>query len=394
MNKNILNTGVQYFIDKYLNTDIVSVVLKKSPFPEISSQELAEQIEAKKKCQKKLPTWFNTSKIFYPNKLNIEQCSSEITAEYKAQIVSGKTLVDLTGGLGIDTYFFSKKMEEVFHCEIDKNLSDIAAYNLDVLGVENVKAIPLDGLEFLRSSDGEFDWLYIDPSRRSDSKGKVFQLSDCTPNIIEHLPLLIKKAKQILVKTSPLLDLTKGLNQLQHVKEIHIVAVKNEVKELLWVLQRQYQGKILAKTINITELESQSFDFYLSEEKNTIASLEFPLSYLYEPNVALLKAGAFKLISKAFHVKKLHDNSHLYTSDEFVEFPGRVFLIQKVYRYTKKELKAFTGKQANIAVRNFPESVATIRKKYKIRDGGNVYLFFTKVKNSELVVIHASKPSR
>ena len=185
MNKNILNTGVQHFININLNTDIMSVLLKKSDFDTISSKELVEQIEAKNKCKNKLPSWYKTKKIYYPNKLNIEQCSSELTAEYKAQIVSGKSLVDLTGGFGVDSFYFSKKIEHVFHCEINKNLSKIAAHNFDVLGVNNTEVISSDGLDFLQNSNEVYDWVYLDPSRRSESKQKVFLLSDCTPDILK-----------------------------------------------------------------------------------------------------------------------------------------------------------------------------------------------------------------
>lgn len=391
MNKNILNTGVQEFIENNLNTDIMSVVLKGSPFPDVSTQELAEQIQAKKKCQHKLPTWYRTPKIYYPNTLNIEQCSSEITAEYKARLVRGKTLVDLSGGLGVDAFFFSKKIPTVFHCEIDENLSEIAAYNFGVLGVGNVEVHCIDGMVFLQECNREFDWLYVDPSRRSETKNKVFLLSDCTPNITDHLSLLFNRSKRILVKTSPLLDLTIGLKQLANVKEIHIVAVKNEVKEVLWVLQRRKETNIRVKTINFLDTKTQSFDFDLSEEKNTIALLGPPLTYIYEPNAALLKAGAFKLITTKLGVEKLHVHSHLYTSNDLVEFPGRVFRIEKVLPYTKKELRPLVGTRANVTVRNFPESVSQIRKKYKIKDGGDVYLFFTRLKNNQLTLIKASR---
>ncbi|WP_317173206.1 THUMP-like domain-containing protein [Maribacter aquimaris] len=369
----------------------MSVILKKSPFHNISSQELAEQIQAKKKCEKKLPYWFSTPLIYYPNKLNIEQCSSETTAKYKASILSGKTLVDLTGGLGVDTYFFSKKIEKVFHCEINQNLSEIAAHNLGILGVGNIDFSSMDGMDFLEGSHQNFDWLYVDPSRRSESKGKVFMLSDCTPNIVEHLPLLFQKSKHILIKTSPLLDITIGLNELAHVKEIHVVALKNEVKELLWVLEREYQGKTHIRTLNITPPKPQRFSFNLTDEKDTLPSYELPQNYLYEPNVALLKAGAFKITSKAFRVHKLHEHSHLFTSKDLLEFPGRVFHIEDVIGYSKKELKPLIGTKANITVRNFPESVTTIRKKHKIKDGGEVYLFFTRLQNNQLAVIKTSK---
>ena len=310
MNKIILNTGVQDFININLNTDIMSVLLKKSDFDTISSKELVEQIEAKNKCKNKLPSWYKTKKIYYPNKLNIEQCSSEITAEYKAQIVGGKSLVDLTGGFGVDSFYFSKKIEQIFHCEINEKLSKIAAHNFDVLSVKNTKAIPLDGLDFLRNSNEVYDWIYLDPSRRSESKRKVFLLSDCTPDIIEHLELLFRKSKNILLKTSPLLDISSGLKQLKNVKEIHVIAVNNEVKELLWVLQEAHLKDVKVKTINLTKGTAQIYDFTWSEEKNTPLLVELPQNYLYEPNAAILKSGAFKLIARDFKVNKLNEHSH------------------------------------------------------------------------------------
>ena len=162
MNKLILNTGVQDFIHEKLSSDIMSVLLTKPIFEGIDQKELAEQIEAKKKCKGKLPTWFNTPNIYYPNKLNIEQTSSELTAQYKAQIVNGKSLVDLTGGLGVDSYFFSKKMGSVLHCEIDPELSEIAHHNFEVLGQENIECFPVDGIDFLKRSPSNFDWIFVD----------------------------------------------------------------------------------------------------------------------------------------------------------------------------------------------------------------------------------------
>src|SRR6056297_302849 len=222
----------------------MSVLLEKPNFEGVSQKELAEQIEAKKKCQDKLTTWFNTPNIYYPNKLNIEQTSSETTAAYKAQMVSGKSLVDLTGGFGVDSYFFSKKMESVLHCEITSELSEIACHNFKVLGQENIECYPVDGVVFLKSSTSNFDWIYIDPSRRNDKKGKVFLLEDCLPNLPENLSLLFEKTQNILVKTSPLLDIKMGIETLEFVKEVHVVAVQNEVKELLFILEKGYTGSI------------------------------------------------------------------------------------------------------------------------------------------------------
>lgn len=391
MNVNILQPGVQDFIDEYLNTDIVSVILKKSIFPQITSQELAEQIEAKKKCKNKLPTWFNQKEIYYPNKLNIEQCSSEVTAEYKSRIVGGKSLVDLTGGFGADSFYFSKKIEQVFHCEINIDLSKIAAHNYSVFDIENVITIEADGIDFLMQSNKTFEWVYIDPSRRSESKGKVFLLSDCIPNVIDHLTLLFEKSENILIKTSPLLDISNGLKQLKNVKEVHIVAVNNEVKELLWVLQRDYMSSVAIKTTNLKNGQEDQFSFIWTEEKSTPLIIGKPQNYLYEPNAAILKAGAFKLLAKELKLIKLHEHSHLYTSNEMIKFPGRTFKIGEIVEYSKKKLKRFNGVKANITCRNFPESVADIRKKFKIKDGGEIYLFFTKLEDNQLYVINTHK---
>jgi len=388
LNKNILNTGIQEFIHEKLHTDIVSVLLKKPIFNSISNRELAEQLEARKKCENKLPTWFKTKKIYYPNKLNIEQTSSEITARYKAEIVSGKSLLDVTGGLGVDSYFFSKKIDQVYHCEVDKNLSRIAAYNFDVLGVKNIKSNTTDGLEFLKSSETLFDWVYLDPSRRDDNKKRVFLLSDCSPNILENLDLFFSKTENVLIKTAPLLDLSLGIKQLNFVKEIHVVAVDNDVKELLWILKKNYESSVQIKTINFSKNNNQTFDFVLKEEEKARPTYSEPLSYLYELNSAILKSGGFKLISARLNLKKLHEHTHLYTSNELQEFLGRIFKIEKILPYTKKEIRRLGIKKANVKTRNFPEKVEAIRRKFGINDGGSTYLFFTKDhKNNKIVII-------
>lgn len=391
MNKLILNTGVQEFILNNLNTDIVSVLLQKPQFEGISQKELAEQLEAKKKCEKKLPTWYHSPNIYYPNKLNIEQTSSEVTAHYKAGLVSGKNLLDLTGGFGVDSYFFSKKMERVLHCEVNQNLSEIAAHNFKILGHKNIECIPQDGIQFLREYDGSFDWIYVDPSRRDDKKGKIFLLEDCLPNLPEHLHLLFEKTKNVLVKSSPLLDITQGLNELNFVKEVHVVAVANEVKELLFVLENDYRGDVFMKTINLNPPKNDTFDFMLSEEAITEVDYGAPATYLYEPNAAILKSGGFKSVAKAFALQKLHPSSHLYTSSKLMDFPGRRFEIQRQVSYSKKSMKDLVLEKANITTRNFPISVADIRKKHKIKDGGNDYLFFTTLSNTDLVVLHCTK---
>ncbi len=391
MNKNILNTGVQNFIQKKLNTDIMSVLLKKAPFPNISTKELVEQIEAKKKCKKKLPTWYNTSNIYYPNKLNIEQTSSEVTAEYKAKILTKKTLIDLTGGFGVDSYFFSKYSSQIWHCEKNENLSKIASHNYQVLNVKNIKTVPGNGIDFLKNTSQSFGAIYADPSRRSDIKGKVFLLSDCEPNIPENLDILLKYSDNILIKTAPLLDISAGLKELHFVKEIHVVAVENDVKELLWIIQKNFSGETQIKTVNFKKNKKELFEFVLSEEKNAKTELSNPLEYLYEPNTAILKSGGFKVVAKKLQLFKLHKHTHLYTSKHLIDFTGKTFKIEEVLLYNKKAIKKMGIKKANVISRNFPISVAEIRKNLKISDGGDIYLFFTTNSENQRVVIKCAR---
>lgn len=387
MNKAILNTDIQSFIDHNINEEPIKLILKGSPFALVNIQEIVEQIITKKKCEKKLPLWFHTDSIYYPNKLNIEQSSSEITAKYKAKLVSGNSLIDITGGFGVDCFYFSKKIKNVTHCEIEPDLSRIVNYNYKIMQVENVKTIPQNGLDYLEKAHQKYDWIYADPSRRSDEKGKVFLLEDCLPNIPKNLNLLFQFTDNILLKTSPLLDISASIKALLHTKEIHIIAVNNEVKELLFLLQKNYRDKINLSTVNIKKETSELFGSSL--ELKGKASYGLPGTYLYEPNAAILKAGLFKEVSYQLNIDKLHINSHLYTSSDLIEFPGRRFkIVQSTVFDKKKLLKIIPSRKANITTRNFPQTVAQIRKKTGIRDGGNVYLFFTtNIHNKHIVLI-------
>ncbi len=375
-----------------MDSDITKLLFQNPDLENVSIKEIVEQIEAKKKCKTKLPTWFNTPEIYYPNKLNIEQTSSEITAQYKSHLVSGKSLIDLTGGFGIDAYYFSKEVEHVEHCEINETLSTIVKHNYQKLGVLNITTITNDGIEYLKSIQQEFDWIYVDPSRRHDTKGKVFFLRDCLPNAPNHLELLFEHSNNIMIKTAPLLDIKAGLNELHSVKEIHVVAIDNDVKELLWILEKRYSDSITIKTINFKKEDTQEFTFEMKDELEAKVSYSEPLSYLFEPNSAILKSGAFKFLSEKLKVNKLHINSHLYTSEEFIDFPGRQFKIEKTLPYNKKLLKKeFSFSKANISIRNFSESVEQLKKKFNLRDGGTIYLFFTTDVNEQRIVLVCSK---
>jgi len=387
LNTTILNKEVQQFINANLKSDITKLILKGSPFEEISIQDIAEQIISKSKCESKLQTWFKTPTIYFPNKLNIEQTSSEITANYKANLVSGNSLIDITGGFGVDAYYFSQKVKNVIHCEINEDLSKIVTHNFEQLKTKNIETIVGDGLEYLEKSISKFDWIYSDPSRINDVKGKVFLLEDCLPNIPNNLELLFKKSNHILIKVSPILDLKSAINELKFVKEIHIVAIENEVKELLFILEKNHNKQTDIKTINFNKTNIQQFNFKLYSVVS--ATYSEPKKYLFEPNAAILKSGAFQKISVKLNVDKLHQHSHLYTSENLIDFPGRSFEIKHIIPYNKKELtKLIPSKKANITTRNFPETVIQIRKKINFKDGGNLYLFFTTdISNKHLVLI-------
>ncbi|MEZ4803146.1 MAG: class I SAM-dependent methyltransferase [Gelidibacter sp.] len=391
MNFLILNTDVQEFINNNLNSDVASLLLKGVSIEGVETKELIEQIEAKRRCQTKLPSWYNHPNIYYPNKLNIEQTSSEITAEYKTSLMKGKRIIDLTGGFGVDCFYFSKQFTEVEHCEINQELSEIVRYNFKQLDVETVETISSDGLEFLRNSNKTYDWIYVDPSRRNDSKGKVFFLKDCLPSIPNQLNMLFRHSNNIMIKTSPLLDITAGISELSNVKTIHVVAINNEVKELLWILEKDYQSKIMIKTINIKPETNETLEFYLDDETVETTNYSLPLTYLYEPNAAILKAGGFNSVSKQLNVYKLHKHTHLYTNENLIEFKGRRFKIENILPYHKKQLKRLGIQKANITTRNFTESVQQLRDTLKIRDGGNTYLFFTTNMHNEKVVLVCSK---
>ena len=387
----ILNPEIQAFINANVGKSISKLALQKNPFPEVNWITILNQIEAKTKAKDKLPNWFSAENIIYPSKISIEQTSSEKTASYKASVVSGDSLIDLTGGFGVDDYYFSKKIKNVAHCEINLELSAVVKHNFEQLNVPNITCYAGDSLDSLNTLNTKWDWIYIDPSRRNDAKGKVFLLKDCLPNVPENIEFYFNNSDAILIKTAPLLDISAGLSELQHVKAIHIIAVENEVKELLWELHASFFGNTTIKTINLTKDKTDTFDFILNEDSK-FPNFSLPQKYLYEPNSAIMKSGGFDEVGSFYNLNKLHKHSHLYTSADLISFPGRIFQIQNSFPYNKTEMKSFLeNTQANITTRNFPDSVESIRKKWKIKDGGNLYCFFTTDENNDKIVLICTK---
>ncbi|WP_338376556.1 class I SAM-dependent methyltransferase [uncultured Flavobacterium sp.] len=385
----LLTDEVQDFIQKNLDVNHTELALKKNPFPTIDYPDLINQIIAKKKAKDKLPTWFETKNIIYPAKISIEQTSSEITAKYKSSLLTGEKLIDLTGGFGIDDYFFAQKFSEVFHCEISNELSSIVSHNYSVLNQQNINCLQGDSFEILKQLDMRFDWIYIDPSRRSDIKGKVFLLNDCLPNVPALLDDYFKFTNNILIKTAPILDITSGLNELKFVKKIHIVAIKNEIKELLWEIEKDYSNEITISSLNIdNEIINKLDTIY---RKNYLASYSLPKKYLYEPNSSIMKSGNMDFISSFYKMDKLHQHSHLFTSDQILDFQGRSFHIDEVIPFQKEFMKALQKKKMNCTTRNFPLSVEEIKKKFKFKDGGTIFAFFTTNLNNEKIVLICTK---
>lgn len=386
----LLQTEIQDFINKNLNEDSSKLALKKNPFPEVNYSVLINQIIAKKKAKDKLPTWFSTENIVYPEKISIEQTSSETTAKYKASLVLGEKLIDCTGGFGIDDYYFSKQFQSAIHCELNADLSQVVKHNFEVLKAINIECIQGDSTRILEQLNQKFDCIYIDPSRRNDAKGKVFMLADCLPNVVDLQDFYYQYTNTILIKTAPILDLHAGLLELKNVAEIHIVAVDNEVKELLWKIDKNFDASPEIIAVNL-EKEKQTIT-KIESTKSYFASYNLPKIYLYEPNASLMKSGGFEAVSELFSIGKLHQHSHLYTSDELIDFPGRRFQINAIIPFQKKEiLENIQGKKMNVSTRNFPIKPEEIKKKYKITDGGMVFAFFTTNMNNEKIILLCTK---
>jgi len=391
LNKNILDKNVQDYISKNLSANVFEIILKKQIFPKVSNKEIAEQICAKAKSKKKLPTYFNTPNIYFPNKFNIEQTSSEKTAEFKSKIVAGDTMIDATGGFGVDSMYFSKEFKKTVYIEKNKELFEIVKANSKELGLNNIKHLNEDGIEYAKKLDTVIDLLYLDPSRRNKENKKVHFLSDCTPLIDYDSIKSLQNFKTILIKCSPIIDLKKTISDLRFVSKVYIVGVNNEVKEVLFSLNKQSNNDIKIKCIDLSNRESD-FEFSIDDIDNKKNDNSKLLNYLYEPNSMILKSGAFGLICERYDVKKLNINSHLYTSKKLIDFPGRAFKVESVVNFSKRSLKDLNISKANITTRNFSMDVKDIRKKSKIINGGDDYLFFTTNHIDEQIIIKTKKP--
>lgn len=382
--------------------DVRQLALQANRYPDIDMPYALKQIAGWQSIRDKVPIWAACPDIIYPPHLPLEQCSSESTAVYKYGVVkaSGFThsLVDLTGGFGIDCWFMSHAFQHITYVERQEELVKIAEHNFNVLQNNHQWSTVNSQSEEWLKSQSSFSWIFIDPARRDGYGDKTVAISDCEPDVCALEETLVSKAEKVMIKLSPMLDLSQALCQLHHVEEAHIVSVDNECKELLLILSKKsetHAESLPIHCVNIRKDEKQEFVFSRQEEKLSPCELSESIKhYLYEPNASILKAGAYRCITQRFDLQKLHTNSHLYTSEQLVtDFPGRMFQVEAVCGFGKKELKILLAdiKQANLTVRNFPASVNDLRKRLHLQEGGDTYLFATTLNPEEKVLIKCKR---
>lgn len=387
---------VRQYIADHEKHDVRDIILKHKEILGIPTAQLLDQIASRKKAKDKLPLYYNTPGIIFPPPDNLEQSSSERTAAFKADVVSSmlpsgnSTLADLTGGFGVDTFFFSTKVGMVHYVEPESHLLETARHDHKLLGARNIQYHLSTAEEFIRTTSDSFDFVYVDPSRRTATKQRVHSLEQARPDILNLIEDIFRRAKILMIKASPLLDLQAAIRQIPFVKEVIVVSVRNDVKELLFVSERDYKDAPAIRAVNLLAGDLQeSFTFKLEEERGQNAGYGDPLLYLYEPNAAILKAGAFKTIANRFKLTKIQASTHLYTSDEFMnDFPGRKFRIEAYVKPDPAIVKPyFPDGKANVTTRNYPLSPDVLKKKTKLDDGGEKFLIGFSGQHKKFLVV-------
>lgn len=395
----------QEFILSHRQDKVEELALRKVP-EEVDLRFCLQQIQGWQLARHKLPSWSHGEGILYPPKLSMEQCSSEQTGLYKKDLVSRKihaearqSMADLTGGFGVDFSFLASLFQEATYVECQEQLCRVASHNLPLLGLPEAHVVQADSKDFL-SSMNEVDFLFLDPARRDEAGRKTVALSDCTPCVPDLLPLLLKKAKMVMLKLSPMLDISQALRELSGVEEVHVLSVDGECKELLLCLSGSFTGQPLMVASCLSTKGGKTFSMAGKTypqpsvradvvEKDLMQGL-----YLYEPDAAVLKAGLQDLLCERYGMRKLHPFSNLYLSSLLVnDFPGRRFVLQGWLHFGKKELREFLRDipQANLSVRNFPKTVAELRREWKLREGGSNYLFATTLSDGSHILLCNTK---
>ncbi len=380
------------FIQEHSHEQAATLLFKAHRYPHLPVAELVAQIQARQKAKIKLPDWCKYPDVVFPPSLSLEQGSSQQTAMFKASLMQGESLADLTGGMGVDTALLATRFKEVYHIERQAELQALTAHNFGVMGIHNVRFVNADALVWLDSlaPSQHFSWIYLDPHRRDDVGQKVVRLQDCEPNILACKDALLRRADNLLLKASPMLDIDQALRAMPETVAVWVVAVENEVKEILFHLSNQLVLEPSIKAVALAKNNTlQVFEGIKSQESYSPLAWHSPLRYMYEPNVALLKTGLFKQIAHQWHLYKIASNSHLYTSENLERtFIGRSFEVLAVTKLDKKELKPFVpANKANITVRNFPMTVQQIREKLKLQEGGDTYLLATTDSQGKKIIV-------
>ncbi len=386
------------FIQEHMNDDTAELLLAARKYLGIDVPFAVEQIEARKRLKGKLPEWYGNADLIMGGRVPAEQCSSEQTARYKRSIIEGQSLCDMTGGMGVDFWYMSEGMERAIYTERSEWLCEVAKHNFQMLQTLRPEYV-------IRCGDGRklpipsVDVIYLDPARRAGDGSRVYAMEDCEPNIVEWQDELLQHAKTVLVKLSPMVDLTDVMRKLKGVTEVHIVAVKNECKEVL-VKQAYALGDFPhaeCVTMHCVDFVWEKVIHYTTkfpDEMDVLVSAGGVKHYLYEPDVTLMKAQAFGSLCHRFNVRQLEIGTHLMTSDEFIpDFPGRIFEVEEKIPFSSKVLKGLKKaiSQANMATRNFVLTADELRKKTGIKDGGEVYLFGAKVKDVGQMLLKCRK---
>ena len=393
--QSLIQQQVQDFVFANEHIDEKVLMLRQKTILGISTSIIADQLIGRRKSRYKLPSFYSSRNIIYPPSIYLEQSSSERTAQFKAEIISGalnkqKPLgADLTGGFGVDSLFLSRIFNHLDYIETNESLLTLATHNHRVLGAGNIDHHLTSAESFLLSTPNYYDFIFIDPSRRTKTN-KVVKLAECEPDLIKLLPLIFEKTDALLVKVSPLLDIQQGVRELPNVDTVFVVAIDNECKELLFLCRKNEKDEPKINCINLASTTNkirEEFSFKFTDERAITSHFSDPLTYLYEPNVSILKAGAFKIVAQLFNLEKIQMNTHLYTSDRLiVNFPGRIFEIKAINSKSDLLRAHFPNSQANVITRNYVLSPDELKKKLKLKDGGDNYLIgFTGLKKKFLV---------
>lgn len=386
------NTAKQ-FIRQNIKGLAEDLLLKSNSYRPDNFREIIEQIKLRQKIKEKLPSWYENYDLIIPKSISTEQSSSEITANFKANLVNGNLLLDLTGGMGIDFAAMSQQFKKAIYIDENDELAKTTAHNFEKLGLNNCEFHNGDSLKFLVNFTEKIDWIFIDPARRDTHGTKVFSLNDCSPNLLICKDILLEKAENILIKCSPMLDIELAKKQIGPVLKTYIICIENEVKELLFHLNTQNSTTQLIQIVNNVNGSFKEFEYNIDEEKALQNKIGPAQKYIYEPNAGIMKAGAFKNISAKYNCEKLHLNTHLFTSEKLIpDFPGRTFLLKNILKPSKNELKNhLPSLKANLAVRNFPETTEKLKKSLAIKDGGDQYLFACTDNLNKKIILHTIK---